>query len=102
MRELGIFKDEYWDIIDIYSSLLHQYYTFESQFEESGYQVEEEYTNKAGATNMRKTPTYQAMETIRKDLVTYSDRLGLNPKALESITAEKASTNKLEKLFGDL
>lgn len=96
LRQLGTFKEEYWDIIDIYCSLLHQYKEFERQFVESGFSVEEEYTNKAGATNMRKTPVYQAMETLRKDIVTYSDRLGLNPKAMESITAEKASISKLE------
>ncbi len=62
--------------------MLHQYHLFEIQFEESGYQVEEEYTNKAGATNMRKVPLYTAMESLRKDIVSYSDRLCLNPKTL--------------------
>lgn len=102
MKDLGIYKKEHIDIIDIYSSLLLQYQIFEEQFAEDGYQIEEDYTNKAGATNKRKTPTYSAMESLRKDIVTYSDRLGLNPKSLESITAEKASTSKLEKALAGL
>lgn len=76
--------------------------TFEEQFAESGYKIEEEYTNKAGATNMRKVPLYGAMESLRKDIATYSDRLGLNVKAMESITAEKMESSKLEKVLGNL
>ena len=76
------YKTEYNRLIEIYAGMLHQYISFEKQFEESGYQVEEEYTNKAGATNMRKVPLYTAMESLRKDIASYSDRLQLNPKSL--------------------
>lgn len=96
LKSLGIYREEYEDIIDVYCGLMEQYTIFERQFEESGYAIEEPYTNKAGATNMRKTPVYQAMESLRKDIATYSDRLGLNPKSLESITAEKEGNSKLE------
>lgn len=102
MRKIGVYRDEFKDMIDIYVGLLHQYATFEDEFEKSGYKIEEEYTNKAGATNMRKVPLYGAMEALRKDIVTYSDRLGLNPKSLENITAEKAETSKLEKVLSKL
>lgn len=102
LRDLGVYRKEFDDIVDIYVGLLHQYMTFEDEFEKSGYKIEEEYTNKAGATNMRKVPLYGAMEALRKDLVTYSDRLGLNPKAMEAITAEKAETSKLEKVLSKL
>ena len=102
LKGLGIYKEEYEDIIKVYSGLLQQYKTFEKQFELDGFQVEEDYTNKAGATNKRKTPIYSAMEGLRKDLITYSDRLGLNPKSLESITAEKDSGSRLEKALANL
>ncbi|WP_207204747.1 P27 family phage terminase small subunit [Miniphocaeibacter massiliensis] len=102
MEELGIYKTQYNRIIGIYAGLLRQYISFEKQFENSNYQIEEEYTNKAGATNMRKTPLYSAMESLRKDIVTYSDRLGLNPKSLESISAEKKSTSKLDIMLANL
>ncbi len=102
LRDLGIYKKEYDEIIDIYCGLLHQYQVFEEEFEKSGYKIEEEYTNKAGATNMRKTPLYTAMESLRKDIATYSDRLGLNPKSLESITSEKKESSKLEQVLSKL
>lgn len=79
---MGTYKKEYNELIEIYAGMLHQYILFEKQFEESGYKVEEEYTNKAGATNMRKVPLYTAMESLRKDIASYSDRLCLNPKSL--------------------
>lgn len=82
MKAMGTYKKEYNELIEIYAGMLHQYISFEIQFEESGYQVEEEYTNKAGATNMRKVPLYTAMESLRKDIASYSDRLCLNPKSL--------------------
>ena len=102
MQSLGIYKKEYDKLIDIYSGMLRQYLKFEKQFENSKYKIEEEYTNKAGATNMRKVPLYTAMESLRKDIATYSDKLGLNPKSLESITAERNSTSKLERALSGL
>ena len=80
MKKLGIYKKEYDKIIKIYAGMLWQYQIFEGQFEESGYKITEEYTNKAGATNERKVPLYTAMESLRKDIASYSDKLCLNPK----------------------
>ncbi|TYS68665.1 P27 family phage terminase small subunit [Sutcliffiella horikoshii] len=85
MAHLGVYKDDYDQIIDIYVGMLAQYQAFEKAFEESGYQITEEYTNKAGATNDRKTPIYSAMEALRKDLATYSNILCINPKAFNAI-----------------
>lgn len=82
MKSLGVYKKEYNNLIDIYSGMLHQYHQFEIEFEESGYQITEEHTNKAGATNQRKVPLLTAMESLRKDIASYSDRLCLNPKVL--------------------
>jgi phage terminase small subunit len=81
MEKLGTYKKEYDQIIKIYAGMLWQYQVFENQFEKSGYQITEEYTNKAGATNERKVPLYTAMESLRKDIASYSDKLRLNPKS---------------------
>lgn len=89
MKSLGVYKKEYNNLIDIYAGMLHQYQLFEYEFEESGYQITEEYTNKAGATNQRKVPLLTAMESLRKDIVSYSDRLCLNPKTLFSEPPKK-------------
>ena len=96
MKELGTYREQYEDMIDVYAGLLHQYISFEQEFEKSGYVIEEEYTNKAGATNMRKTPLYSAMESLRKDITTFSDRLCLNPKSIESINVEIKTPSRLE------
>ena len=61
MKDLGVYRPEYKKVIKIFAGMVHQYEIFEKQFEESGYKIEEEYTNKAGATNMRKVPLYTAM-----------------------------------------
>ena len=79
MKGVGSYKKEYDQIIDIYAGMMHEYLLFESEFEESEYKITEEYTNKAGATNQRKVPLLTAMESLRKDIITYSDRLKLNP-----------------------
>ncbi|MDO4778476.1 MAG: P27 family phage terminase small subunit [Tissierellia bacterium] len=102
LKSLGTYEKEYDDIIKIYAGLLHQYLVFEAEFEQSGYKIEEEYTNKAGAVNMRKTPLYTAMESLRKDIATYSDRLGLNVKSMEGITVERKKSSKLEDILSDL
>src|SRR5699024_1480872 len=95
MTELGVFKDEYMNTINVYVDMLHQYEILTQQFNDAGFKVEEEYTNKAGATNMRKTPVFGALEKLRMDLVAYSNILCLNPKSIESINVEKGKTSSL-------
>jgi hypothetical protein len=89
MKSLGTYKKEYDRMIEIFAGMLHQYHV-------------ELYTNKAGATNERKTPLYTAMESLRKDIATYSDRLCLNPKSLESITIEQQNKSKLAQVLSEL
>lgn len=97
MTALGNYKPEYMDMIQIYCDLLDQYTKLQVEYKKSGYQVSEEYTNKAGATNQRKVPILNAIETLRKDIVTYSDRLRLNPKAdIVELPPEKNTNNVLE------
>lgn len=102
MKELGTYKKEYRTTIDIFVDMVHQYEVFTEEFEEKGYQIQEEYTNKAGATNMRKTPIYSAMEKLRMDISTYSNLLCLNPKSLENVTAEKQNKSKLAEALNKL
>jgi len=99
MKKLGVYKPQYVKIIKIFSGMLSQYQNFEEQFEESDYALTEAYTNKAGATNERKIPLYTAMESLRKDLATYSTLLCLNPKATQvsniKLTKGKGKDSKL-------
>lgn len=85
MKDLGVYKTEYRNIVNIFISMLHQYEVYEDKFEDSGYKIEEEYTNKAGATNMRKTPLLSAMEKMRMGIVKYSNLLYFNFKSFVNL-----------------
>jgi phage terminase small subunit len=63
-----------------------QYEKLTKVFKDSGYK---DYSSYTGAGGDKKSPLISTLESLRKDIGTYSDKLGLNPKALESITAEK-------------
>ena len=65
MKSLGTYRDEFKPIIEIYAGLLFQYHTYAKAHEENDYLAMEEYTNKAGATNIRKVPLITIMETFR-------------------------------------
>ena len=102
MTELGVYKKEYNTLIGVFVDMLYHYEHFTEDFEYAGFAVEEEHTNKAGATNMRKTPAYGAMEKMRMDIATYSNLLCLNPKALGSIDIENSKVSKLAGMLSGL
>jgi prophage pi2 protein 29 len=58
--------------------------------------VAEIYVNKAGAENYRKIPLVNVMETLRRDILTYSDRLMLNPKSLGEIIAQDTDSSIID------
>lgn len=95
MKSLGVYKDEYNPLIDVYSDLLSQYIRANKEFEEGGYQYETE--TAAGGT--KKSAIVATLEVLRKDLITYSDRLCLSPKAIQSITPDKPKQSKLAQML---
>lgn len=88
MKILGVYKPEYVPLIDVYSDILSQYLRANKEFEESGYQYETE--TAAGGT--KKSAIVATLENLRKDLLSYSDRLCLNPKSLNIEPPKKEST----------
>lgn len=60
----------------------------------NGCTITEEYTNKAGATNIRKTALYQAVENIRKELTEHENILGLTPSGLKKINDKSMISSK--------
>jgi hypothetical protein len=96
MKHLGVYRDDFEHTIDIYVDMLIQYSVFEEQFRSTGYKITDEYTNKAGATNERKTPVYTALESLRKDIAKYSDLLCLNPRAYEKVKKPEVPIRKKE------
>ena len=91
MKTLGTYREEFDPVIEIYADLMDQYREAMESFNDSGRQYETE--TAAGGT--KKSGIVGAMENIRKDIVTYSDRLGLSPKALEAMKVEQPKTSSL-------
>ena len=92
MKKLGTYKPEYVPIIDIYCELREQYEKYTKQLKEKNYRCDE-YTA-AGGT--KKSALIATIETLRKDILLYSDRLKLNPKAYaDDEPKEKKKKSKL-------
>lgn len=84
MNKLGIHKPQYNRIIDIYAELVSQYLKLTKEFEEGGYQ----YEVNTGQGGCKKSPIVATLETLRKDILAYSDRLCLNPKSLDAMNVK--------------
>ena len=81
MKKLAVYKPEYDPIIDIYSELREQYSILTQRFIDSEYNFE--IKTMQGGT--KKSPIVATLESLRKDIITYSDRLCLNPKAISNV-----------------
>ncbi|MGQ7532036.1 P27 family phage terminase small subunit [Streptococcus suis] len=103
MKEMRTYSKHYDDLIEIYSGLLYDYHIAREEFIANGSQVTEEHETSRGTIVERKTPLVQTMENLRKDILTYSDRLQLNPKAanVEVIKPDKEA-GRLEGLIANL
>lgn len=94
MESVGTFRAEFEPTIRRYAELRLQFDILNSQWREKGCLVTEEYTNKAGATNQRKTALYMAIETMRKELIDLENTFGLTPKGLKSIKSRGLEKNR--------
>lgn len=93
MKKLKTYKPEFDPIINIYSELREQYFEITKEYKNSGYKYSEE--TRDGGT--KKSPITATLETLRKDILQYSDRLCLNPKSLNENKIE-VSKKKISKL----
>lgn len=98
MKSLGVYKVQYGRIISLYSELVHQFLILNKQFEDEGYKFES-YTAAGGA---KKSPIVATLESLRKDILAYSDRLCLNPKSLENVTVEKKGKSVLAAALAEM
>lgn len=94
MKTLGIYKTEFIPIISRYAELRVQYLIIMDKWYSTGCVITEEYTNKAGATNVRKTALYQAVENLRKELTETESILGLTPSGLKKINDKSMAIPK--------
>ena len=100
MKELNTYKKQYNQLVEVYADLLHQYYILTKQFEESGYEAVVA-TEKSGG---KKSPVLATLESLRKDIGTYSDRLLLNAKSNKDseINLKTNDNDPFNKLFDNL
>src|SRR5699024_207781 len=98
MKDLGIHKPQYNRLIDIYAGLVHQYLRAVVEFEEGDY----EYVEMTAAGNPKKSSIVSTIENLRNYVLEYSERVGLNAKSLESITAETKEKSGLGEIVSKL
>jgi phage terminase small subunit len=97
MKALGVYKPEFDVTIDIYAGLVEQYQALEKEFKKTKFVVVE----KTGySDNSKKSPIVATLENLRKDILSYSNALGLTPSGLkkinDSMKPEKKTVSKLE------
>lgn len=96
MKELGVYKPEFDMTISIYAGLVEQYNALEKEFKKTKFKVVE----KTGySDNAKKSPMVATLESLRKDILQYSNALGLTPAGLKKINDEmKPQQKKMSKL----
>lgn len=94
MESIGVYRPEYDPSIVAYATLRWQYETLQKEFIDGGCEYTEEYTNKNGSKGERKTIRYQVMESMRKDLLSYENTLGLTPLGVKKIKQKAVGTKK--------
>lgn len=105
MQKIGTFKHEFEAPVKRYAELSIQYEILNDKWYENGCEITEEYTNKSGATNQRKTALYMALENLRKELMDMENVFGLTPKGLRQIRAkglEQKKSSALDKALEKL
>lgn len=105
MKILGTYKLEFEAPVRRYAELRIQYDILTEKWYEEGCKITEEYTNKFGAKNNRKTALYLAMETMRKELIEMENLFGLTPKGLRAIKSKGLEDKKesaLDKMLGNI
>ena len=78
MKKMGTFEPEYEPIIEIYAGLREQYYRLLAEYQDG---KTYRYTTPTADGGEKKSPLSLTIESLRKDILLYSDRLMLNPKA---------------------
>ena len=100
MKALKVYKLAYNRLVDIYSGMIHQYYTLLLSWEEEGCPS----TVESVGGSLKKHPSLDQMEKLRKDILSYSDRLMLNPKSNKDseINLKASPDDPFNKLFDGL
>lgn len=99
MKALGTYKVQYVAAIDRTAELYLELARLAKEYEKAGFATIVEYTNKAGATNLVKSPIRCAIEDVYHLLLAYERELGLTPAAMKKLgtgVEEKEQESPLE------
>lgn len=90
MKILGVYREEFNPIINIYLDILDQYDRAQTAFEKDGRMLID------CRSGQKKNPLLVTLEGLKKEIITYTDRLCLNPKSFDQIK----NTKDAEELTG--
>lgn len=88
MKILGVYREEFNPIIYIYLDILDQYDRAQAEFEKDGRMLID------CRSGQKKNPLLVTLEGLKKEIITYSDRLCLNPKSFDQVKNAKDITEK--------
>lgn len=97
MLELNTYKPEYDPIIEAYVDLWEQYDIVQKRLKRSRYKSSVE----GSMGTQKKSYDVGQHESLRKDILAYSDRLRLNPKAMMDAPSSGGGSS-LEKMLSNL
>ena len=100
MKNLGIYKPEFDPMIAVYAQLMQQREKLESIYRKSGYEFQVK-----TSTGYKKAPIVTTLETLRKDILTYAEALGLTPRGLAKFNDkafEQKKSSGLDETLKDL
>lgn len=99
MKVLGTYKPQYMAAIERTAELYLELERLAKEYKKSGCITIVEHTNKAGATNLVKSPIRCAIEDVYSLLLAYERELGLTPAAMKKMGAgveEKQQKSPIE------
>ena len=83
MQILGVYREEFDPIINIYLDILAQYNKALEEFNKDGRMLID------CRGGQKKNPLLVTLEGLKKEIITYSDRLCLNPKSFDQVKNAK-------------
>lgn len=104
MTSLGVYRKEFDPLIESYSNIVVQLRDCENKIASGEVSFYIQDINSKGVVSEKKHPVVTAMEKLRMDMLTYSDKLCLNPKALsdEKNRIDKNQPKGFEAVLTDL
>lgn len=91
LKENGTYNPSDNRILGVYASTMYQFYTLQKEWEDEGYQTQVI----SGQNSVKKNPRLDQLNTLRKDIISLSDRLMLNPKSRVNDSPKAGGTNEL-------